>query len=197
METVTVWITQYGYLGLFSLLMLGIIGLPVPDETLLTFSGYLVYKQEFSFGWTITAAFFGSITGITVSYLLGRSIGLFLLRRYGKYVLITPEKLDMVHQWFERRGKWTLTIGYFIPGVRHLTAYTAGATKLELHEFMAFAYSGGLIWSLSFILLGYFIGEKWETVVDQFQNNVLIGTCVLVVVIAIVLLIKKRFLRVS
>ncbi len=197
METVSVWITQYGYFGLFSLLMLGIIGLPIPDETLLTFSGYLIYKEQFSFGWTILSAFGGSVCGITISYVLGRSIGLFLLRRYGRYVLITPEKLDAVHQWFERRGKWALSIGYFIPGVRHLTAYTAGASKLEIPEFMAFAYSGGLLWSLSFIFLGYSIGDQWQSVVDQFQDNVLIGTCILIVVLAVIWLIKKRFLRVS
>ncbi len=197
METVSVWITQYGYFGLFSLLMLGIIGLPIPDETLLTFSGYLIYKEQFSLGWTVVSAFGGSICGITISYILGRSIGLFLLHRYGRYVLITPEKLDAVHQWFERRGKWALTIGYFIPGVRHLTAYTAGASKLEIPEFMVFAYSGGLIWTLTFILLGYSIGDRWQSVVDQFQANVLIGTSILVVILAIIWLIKKRFLRVS
>jgi membrane protein DedA with SNARE-associated domain len=44
MSTIVYWIAHYGYLALFGLLMLGIVGLPVPDETLLTFAGYLVFR---------------------------------------------------------------------------------------------------------------------------------------------------------
>src|SRR6516225_10416948 len=66
------WIAQHGYAGIFSLLVFGIVGLPVPDEWLLTFSGYLVYKRTLLFLPTFGAAFLGSACGITVSYLLGR-----------------------------------------------------------------------------------------------------------------------------
>src|SRR5213593_3539260 len=66
------WISQHGYLGIFSLLVFGIVGLPVPDEWLLTFSGYLVSKQTLRFAPTFIAAFCGSACGITFSYTLGR-----------------------------------------------------------------------------------------------------------------------------
>ena len=195
MEFISHWIAHYGYFGLFSLLMLGIIGLPIPDETLLTFSGFLVHVHKFSLYPTIFTAFMGSICGITISYLLGRSIGLFLLRKYGKYFFITPEKLDSVHHWFLKRGKWSLMIGYFIPGVRHLTAYTAGATKLELPQFMTFAYSGGLIWSLTFIFLGYSLGKHWEAAINRLQQNVLIGTLILAAIVLIGWYLKKKFVK--
>ena len=51
------WITQHGYAGIFSLLIFGIVGLPVPDEWLLTFSGYLVFKHTLVFLPTFLAAF--------------------------------------------------------------------------------------------------------------------------------------------
>src|SRR5262249_10845952 len=57
------WVSQFGYPALFSLLMLGIVGLPIPDETLLTFAGYLVFKNELNLIPTLATAFLGSSCG--------------------------------------------------------------------------------------------------------------------------------------
>jgi membrane protein DedA with SNARE-associated domain len=195
MEIITQWISHYGYFGLFSLLMLGIVGLPVPDETLLTFAGYLIFKNQLSFPLTLLFAFLGSSTGISISYGLGRSLGLYLIHKYGRYVFITPEKLELVHRWFLRRGRWSLPIGYFIPGVRHLTAYVAGASRLELPVFAAFAYSGALVWSMTFILLGYFLGDKWEFVLSKLQNNILEGTLIVLAILAVIWILRKKLIR--
>ena len=195
MEIITQWISHYGYFGLFSLLMLGIVGLPVPDETLLTFAGYLIFKKQLSFPLTLLFAFLGSSTGISLSYLLGRSLGLFLIHKYGRYVFITPEKLELVHRWFLRRGRWSLPIGYFIPGVRHLTAYVAGASRLEIPVFATFAYSGALFWSLTFILLGYFLGDQWEFVLSRLQDNILEGTLIVLAILALIWILRKKLIR--
>ncbi len=195
MEIITQWISHYGYFGLFSLLMLGIVGLPVPDETLLTFAGYLIFKKQLSFPLTLLFAFLGSSTGISLSYLLGRSLGLFLIHKYGRYVFITPEKLELVHRWFLRRGRWSLPIGYFIPGVRHLTAYVAGASRLEIPVFATFAYSGALFWSLTFILLGYFLGDQWEFVLARLQDNILEGTLIVLAILALIWILRKKLIR--
>src|SRR5437588_10087532 len=122
-QQVLAWITHYGYLAIFSLLMLGIVGLPVPDETLLTFTGYLVFRGNLSLPPAFLAAFAGSACGITLSYVLGRTFGLALIHRYGKYLRITEEHVNRAHAWFRHAGHWSLTFGYFIPGVRHFTAY--------------------------------------------------------------------------
>lgn len=195
MELITHWISQYGYFGLFSLLMLGIVGVPVPDETLLTFSGYLIFRGRLSFHFTFMSAILGSACGITLSYALGRSLGLFLIHKYGRYVLITPERLDAVHQWFLKRGKWSLPIGYFIPGVRHLTAYVAGASQLETRKFALYAYSGAVIWSTTFILLGYFLGDQWEYVSDRVQENVVVGSIVIGLAILALWFLRKKLIR--
>lgn len=162
------WITQYGYLAIFSLLVFGIVGLPVPDETLLTFTGYLVYRGNLSLPLAFGTALAGSASGISISYALGRSFGLALLHRYGKYIHLTPERLARAHAWFDRIGHWALTFGYFIPGVRHLTAYAAGMTEVAPHQFALYAYSGAILWVSVFLGLGYFLGERWEAV----QKNV-------------------------
>ena len=164
------WIGQYGYAGIFSLLIFGIVGLPVPDEWLLTFSGFLVFKRTLLFVPTFAAAFCGSACGITVSYTLGRIFDTYVLVKYGSYIHLTPDRLARVHSWFERRGRWTLLVGYFVPGVRHLTGYIAGASELSFSNFALFAYSGAFCWVAVFITLGYFLGEEWNRVVESLDK---------------------------
>src|SRR2546426_12744979 len=107
-ETAFQWIAQHGYAGIFSLLVFGIVGLPVPDEWLLTFSGYLVFKRTLFFFPTFGAAFFGSACGITVSYALGRIFDTYELVKYGSHILITPPRLGRVPSWVERPGRATV-----------------------------------------------------------------------------------------
>jgi membrane protein DedA with SNARE-associated domain len=190
-ETILYWVSQHGYVGLFSLLVLGIIGLPVPDEWLLTLCGYFVFKTTFRFIPTLTAAFLGSVCGITVSYVLGRTLGTYVLVKYGSKFRITQHEVDRVHRWFGGIGHWTLTFGYFVPGVRHLTAYVAGASKVDVPVFVGFAYAGGFIWSLTFISLGYFLGEKWERISESVHSAGLFLAGLGVLAVAVYLLKRK------
>ena len=169
-QSILAWITQYGYLAIFLLLTLGIVGLPVPDETLLAFSGYLAFKGNLSLPLAFATAWAGSSCGITISYYLGRSFGLALIHRYGRYVRITEEHVMKAHAWFERVGHWGLTFGYFVPGVRHLTAYAAGMSAVAPRQFALFAYSGGCLWAATFLSLGYCLGERWKAVEGQIHH---------------------------
>jgi membrane protein DedA with SNARE-associated domain len=180
MESVFHLISQYGLIALFFLLVLGIVGLPVPDETLLAFSGYLIFKGHFRYLPTVAAAYAGSICGITISYTIGRTGGIYLIHKYGSYVHLTPERLDRVHMWFERMGRWALFFGYFMPGVRHFTAIVAGSSQLEPHVFARFAYAGGLAWVLTFVSLGYFLGEQWSRIAAEVHGVLLWITLVLI-----------------
>jgi membrane protein DedA with SNARE-associated domain len=175
MENILQWISQYGYFAIFSLLVFGIVGLPVPDEWLLTFTGYLVYRGDLRLGPAMAAAFLGSCCGITISYMLGHTVGLWFLEKYGPRFHLGKDKLEKAHAWFERAGRWSLTVGYYIPGVRHLTAYVAGASDLEAPVFARFAYSGALIWVSTFIGLGYFVGDRWEAVSGELHKYALIS----------------------
>src|SRR6185295_1784873 len=161
MDAILNWIPQYGYPALFILLMLGIVGLPIPDETLLTFCGYLVFKDQLALIPTMATAFLGSISGITGSYVIGRNVGGYFIRTASRMLKIGAEEWDQVNSWYLRWGKYALIFGYFVPGVRHLVALVAGSSKLPLVIFMPFAYLGGLIWSATFLGLGYGLGETW------------------------------------
>lgn len=193
MDAGTVWIARYGYGAIFVLLMLGIVGLPVPDETLLTFAGYLVFKERLDFVPTLLTAFLGSSCGISVSYACGRGLGMYLMRKIEPVVRVTPEHLSEVQSWFARWGKYTLAIGYFVPGVRHVTAFVAGSSKLPLSAFVLFAYSGALVWTSSFIALGYLFGDEWSRLSETVHRFLIVLAALVIVALALYfLLLRKR-----
>lgn len=183
MESLLVWLSHYGYAGLFALLMLGIVGLPIPDETLLVFSGYLISTGRLKPGAAFVAGLAGSGCGISLSYFIGRTLGREAVKRYGPYIHLTEARLDMVHGWFLRVGEWLLAIGYFIPGVRHFTALVAGTSRLEFRTFALFAYAGAGVWVATFLSIGYLVGENWRTVVALIQRYT-VSAVVLAVVVA-------------
>src|ERR1043165_1368033 len=116
-QAVLGWITTYGYFGIFFLLIFGIVGLPIPDEWLLVFSGYLAFKEVLGFVPTLAIAAIGSAGGLTVSYILGRSSSNYLVRRYGRWLSIDDHKIMRAEQWFHNLERWVLVVGPFIPGV--------------------------------------------------------------------------------
>src|SRR5256884_9165734 len=112
--------------------MLGIVGPLIPDETILVLSGIAVHRGELQLAPTIAVAFAGSLCGITLSYILGRTGAIYVLERFGPLNRWVGRHLPQVERGFERYGKWTLFFGYFIAGVRNFTALTAGMGKLHV-----------------------------------------------------------------
>jgi membrane protein DedA with SNARE-associated domain len=196
METGFEWITRHEYGAIFVLLMLGIVGLPVPDETLLVFAGYLSFKGTLRLEPALATAFLGSACGISLSYALGRFVGLPALIKFGPLLHLRPEHLARMHRWVERWGKHSLLLAYFIPGYRHLAALVMGASLLEPMVFARFAYAGALIWSASFIGLGYVAGEEWQQLLPHlhraFRTAMVLGLVVLASVVAVLLLRRAR-----
>jgi membrane protein DedA with SNARE-associated domain len=191
-EPLVSWVRRYGYLAVFSLLMLGIIGLPVPDETLLTLVGYLVSRGELKFLPTLAAAVAGSSLGITISGLIGRTLGVAVVRKYGRWLRVSEATLDRVRDWFARRGKWALLLGYYVPGARHVVAVVAGSARLPAATFAAFAYSGALVWATTFLTLGYYAAEDWRSVAEALRRHVLVGVVALGLAAGTAWLLRRR-----
>lgn len=188
---ITQWIIQYGNISLFVLLAIGIVGLPIPDETLMVFAGLLIAKGHLAPLSSLLAALAGSICGISLSYLLGRTAGSFLVKKYGPKVGLTSANVQKAHSWFERIGKWALFFGYFVPGVRHLTGYVAGITRLEYQRFALFAYCGASIWVMTFLSIGYYFGETWEQWIQAIDRDIWIFICMLIGISLIYFLVKR------
>lgn len=184
MSTFGGYITQYGYGALFGLFFLGILGMPLPEETLLVFSGFLVSTGKLELWPTFLVCFLGSVTAMTAAYWIGRTLGYPFLEQYGKRLGMGYALYKKTEDWFNRVGKWALPIGYFIPGVRQFTAYFAGITRMRFSTFMIFTYTGGLFWSLLFVTLGWQLGERWDELFDLISRNLAILFLVLLAIIA-------------
>jgi membrane protein DedA with SNARE-associated domain len=185
-------IIHYGPQALFVLLMLGVVGLPIPDETLLVFCGFQISRGRMDPLTTWLFAIAGSWCGISLSYTIGRTLGLGVIHRFGKFLHITEERLNRVHSWFDRIGHWALFVGYYIAGLRHFTAMVAGISKLKFPSFMAYAWSGGVLWVTSFLTLGYFLGDKWEQIAELIHHYLLYASIAILAAAAIWYLVWKR-----
>lgn len=186
---------HYGYIGIIAALASGIVGLPIPDEVLLTFVGYNVSLGSFTYAGAIASGFAGAFLGITVSYLLGLKLGLPLLHRVGPKIHITEEKIQRTHDLFEKYGPVLLMVGYFIPGVRHLTAYFAGITGLGIRKFCLYAYTGALLWVGVFVTLGWKLGDNYRYVeyyVHQYGTKLFFFAILALAIVAVYMQMTKK-----
>jgi len=182
------WVVQHGYLGLGSVLALGVVGVPVPDEVLLTFAGYRVSIGKLQLVPTLIAAFLGSACGITVSYAAGRVLGGWLLGVGERHGFLPAQRVTAVRRWFERFGRWSLTLGYFVPGLRHVIAIIAAGVGVPFPTFALFAYLGALAWVSSFVGLGYLLGEEWHSVVATLHHHLVVFGAAVTAILAVLLL---------
>lgn len=157
-------ISQYGYMAIFILLTLGIVGIPLPDEVLLTYLGYVTSIGKIHFTLTLASAFAGAVCGISISYLLGIKLGEPFLRKYGSKFFIKEKAIFRTNTLFNKYGSLMLFICYFIPGVRHVAAYLAGITRFPFKRFATFAYTGAFVWVITFLVLGNRLGSNWNVI---------------------------------
>lgn len=170
---------------------LGIVGLPIPDETILTFSGYLISQNKLQLIPTIIAAYLGSISGISISFLIGRKFGLNFLHKHGNFFHITEERIHKTKKWFESYGEWLFLFGYFIPGVRHLTALIAGSADTQYSKFALFAYTGGLLWTIVFLTIGFNVGIEWNNILEKIHRHTLVIIGIIVMLVIFILVLKN------
>lgn len=192
MDTVMWILSQYGYIALFVLLALGIVGLPIPDETLMVLVGSLTVDGPFRYVPAFAICLGGSMSGMFISYIVGLRVGKPLLDRYGKIIKLTPKRIEKAERWFQKYGAWSIMFGYFVPGFRHLTCYLAGMSKLKWTTYFLVAGTGAFIWVATFLTIGYVVGEEAIRLLhDKGNRLLLIGVIVLLVVVAIGYLIMR------
>ncbi|MGD8192579.1 DedA family protein [Brevibacillus ginsengisoli] len=189
------FIAHYGYIGLFGALMLGVIGLPIPDELLMTYSGYLVSIHQLRFSLVILVAALGSVCGMSVSFWIGHQFGYPLLEKYGRKIHLSPERIRKSEVWFERFGKFAVIIGYFVPGVRHVTSISAGISKWPYRSFLLYALPGGFLWAGCFTVIGYYVGENWHRFVFAFHRYAILIVISLVILALLVYGIRTYLAR--
>ncbi|EGW35850.1 DedA family protein [Desulfosporosinus sp. OT] len=187
------YISQYGYVGLYLTVGISILGLPIPDELLMTFVGFLTYSGQLNTVLAVIFAALGSCTAITIEYLLGtffqRKVFMLLKKHAGS------SKIENVLNWYHQHGGKLLTAGYFIPGVRHISGYVAGMSRMSYRKFAFFAYLGATLWTTLFITLGRLLGSRWETILPIIHRYSRILGITAVVFFLMFFLIYKRHER--
>jgi membrane protein DedA with SNARE-associated domain len=164
------FIDHFGYIGIMVVLMLGIVGMPIPDELLLTYIGYRISTGSMSYPISFVFGFIGAIAGISISYYLGVKLGLPFLQKIGPKIHITEKRIEQTKALFAKLGPSVLFICYFIPGIRHLAAFLAGFNAYDRKKFMLYAYSGAFVWVFTFLTIGNYLGKNW-IIIKQYMDE--------------------------
>jgi membrane protein DedA with SNARE-associated domain len=153
-----------GYPGIVVLMAIESSILPLPSELVMPPAGYLVAKGHMT-GWiAILAGTLGSLLGALVNYGLAVFVGEPVLRRYGKFVLVSERSLDRTEAFFRRHGEISTFVGRLLPVIRHLISIPAGMSRMALSRFALFTSLGAGIWCFILTYLGWLIGRHGEEV---------------------------------
>lgn len=187
-------ISSVGYPGIFLLMAMESMILPVPSEMVMPFAGFLISSGEMKFILVVIFATLGSLAGSLISYYIGRYGGNRFVVRYGKYFLLNPEHLVKTEKWFASKGELTIFIGRFIPLVRHVISIPAGIGKMDIKKFILYTVLGAAIWNSFLTYIGYVLGNNW-TSIKQYADYLSVGILIIIVLVGAYFLlreIKKR-----
>ncbi|MCE5214564.1 MAG: DedA family protein [Methanobacterium sp.] len=179
-------IENLGYWGVFIGMTLESACIPLPSEIIMPLSGFVAYEGKMTLiGITIVGAL-GNLFGSLIAYFIGLKGGRPFLEKYGKYVLITHKKLDMVDWWFEKYGDKAVFISRLLPIIRTFISLPAGIARMDFKKFIVYTFFGSLPWTFTLGYIGYLLGPEWTIIHNYFQILdivVIIGTIGLIVYI--------------
>ena len=166
------WVTEvvyyFNYPGVFVLMALSNMYLPIPSQLVLPLSGFLVGQGRFSFPLVILASTAGSVVGTLALYAPGRWLGEKPMRRffkrYGRFVFLDESSLEKACGWFERHGGEAVLIGRLVPGVGSLISVPAGIQGMSIVWFVTYTALGNCLYCIVLVGLGWWLGSQWELV---------------------------------
>lgn len=175
-------IHTYGLWVLFTAVMLESMGIPMPGETaLVTAAIYAGSTQQMSVASVVLVAATAAIIGDNIGYLIGRSIGIRLLARYGKYVRLNEQRLKVGQYLFSRHGGKIVFFGRFIALLRTYAALLAGANRMNWPHFLTMNGLGGICWATAFGGGAYLFGEQIKRVAGPVSLLLLVSAIGLIV----------------
>lgn len=154
-----------GYPGIFLLMAMESSIIPVPSELVMPPAGYLAFQGKMSMTVAILCGTLGSLAGAYANYFASHYLGRPLIIKYGRYVLIPPEKFERVERFFLRHGEISTFIGRLLPVVRHLISIPAGLSGMNHLRFSLYTLLGAGIWCAILTGIGYAIGENQQLIV--------------------------------
>jgi membrane protein DedA with SNARE-associated domain len=176
-------------------------GVPIPNEAILLFSGFLVAIGHLNLVAAWAASVAGTAGGATIAWWIARRFGPAGVRKIGRYVFLTPARLEAAERFFRHRGPLTVFIARMTPIVRTAVSYPAGLTAMPYRPFLLATAVGCAIWNLVVLLVGRAAGEHWTELFQRFHTPVLlVGVLVIIAAVAYLALehtVKKRISQTS
>jgi len=187
LHTLINWLVEtigsLGYPGILLLMAMESSIIPVPSELVMPPAGYLAFQGRMNPWLAILAGTVGSLAGAYANYFASHYLGRPLILKYGRYVLIPPDKFERVEAFFLRHGEISTFIGRLLPVVRHLISIPAGVAGMNHLRFTTYTLLGAAIWCGILTWIGYALGEHQELVMAWSHKAlfwVLVTCCALV-----------------
>jgi membrane protein DedA with SNARE-associated domain len=155
---------HYGYLAIGGLVLLEDFGVPVPGETVLILGAVYAGTGRFNIVLVAVLAFFAALLGDNIGFAIGHFGGRRLIERYGRYVFITPERLDKATRFFDRHGGKIIILARFIEGLRQANGIVAGTSGMHWAKFLVFNAIGAALWVGVWVTIGYFSGNHIDAI---------------------------------
>ena len=178
-------IFDWGYLGIFLLMVVESSFIPFPSEIVLIPAGYLASQGEMNIVYIMTSALAGSLGGAFINYYLALTLGRKFLLKYGNYFFISEATLEKMERYFKSHGHISTFTGRLIPGIRQLISIPAGLARMNIVEFSLYTSLGAGIWALILTLLGYFIGANQE-LINLYLKEITIIMVILLIILGYV-----------
>ena len=178
-------IEHWGYLAIVVFVILGNLGVPVPEESILVLAGYLVWQGDLRLPLILLVGILSAIVGDNLGYWIGRRYGQEAIARYGRWVLLTPARLEATRRFVTRYGAFGVFAARFIVGLRFMAGPLAGSTGLPPLAFVAANVLGAVVYVPTMVAAGYGVAyglgdylKRFERIVGKVEHVVLIGAII-------------------
>jgi membrane protein DedA with SNARE-associated domain len=191
-------LNQYGYLAVAALVLLEDFGVPVPGETVLILGAVYAGAGRLNVFLVALLGFLAAVLGDNIGFVIGHFGGRPLIERYGRYILLTPERVDKTTAFFERHGGKIIIVARFIEGLRQANGIIAGLSGLHWAKFIVFNMIGAALWVTVWVSLGYFSGSHIDSIYNtaaRYSTFVAIGAGVFVLAWIARALLRRRARR--
>ena len=180
LQLIEQYMLAYGYWAVFFGVMLENAGLPVPGETILLVAGYFASTGVFRVPLVMLIAASGAIVGDNIGFAIGHHFGRPFLIKVGRYLFLTPKRIEHMENYFKDHGNKTILVARFITGLRVFAALLAGAAKMPWPVFAVYNVAGAILWSVVITTLGYLFGQSLPLLVKWVGRT---GTILLIALI--------------
>jgi membrane protein DedA with SNARE-associated domain len=159
-------LNHFGYLAVVGLVLIEDFGIPVPGETVLILAAVYAGTGRLDVVLVGVLGFIGAVLGDNIGFAIGHFGGRPLIRRYGRYIFLTPERVDRATRFFDRHGGWIIIVARFIEGLRQANGIIAGMSGIHWAKFLAFNAIGAALWVAVWTSIGYLSGSHINAIYD-------------------------------